>query len=163
MCAVCYILCNWTSTYRALSAYWNAYEELEVTYQMTQCEVFPVRAEQAPGETSLSSICVLESARLTSHLTCSDLLIVVLNSPLRLERASARASEAAQQRQTAVTPSLACAHTYSMLSVCVRLCAWACACVTAANRSLGDKEPLVLVPLSHSHLLCILSLSFFSS
>ena len=61
---------------------------------MAQCEVFPFRAERAPGGTSLSAyICVLES----SHHTCSDLLIVVLNSPLRLERDIVRASEAAQQ------------------------------------------------------------------
>lgn len=65
---------------------------------MTQCEVFPVRAEQAPGGTSLSPcICVLESAKLTFHHTHFDPLIVVLNSPLSLERESVRASEAAQQ------------------------------------------------------------------
>lgn len=67
------------STYRALLAH----KELEVAYQMTQSEVFPVRAEQAPGGTSLSpSICVLESAKMTSHHTSTDLLIVALNSAL---------------------------------------------------------------------------------
>lgn len=43
---------------------------------MTQCEVFPIKAEQAPGGTSLSPFIVC-----LSQLSCSDLLIVVVKQP----------------------------------------------------------------------------------
>lgn len=83
---------------------------------MTQREVFPVRAEQAPGGTSLSlCICVLESATLTLNHTHFDPLIVVLNSPLSLERESIRASEAAQRGED-TDPQNLCDN------VCMEMC-----------------------------------------
>lgn len=115
---------------------------------------FPVRAEQVPGGTSLSpGICVPKSAKPPSHHTRSDLVMAVLNSPLRLERYSVRKSQATRfQLDT---------HQYlhmSMECVCVCVCIRVCMRGSCApNRLQGDKVPLALVPQSHFLIFSILS------
>lgn len=78
---------------------------------MSQCEVLPVRAERAPGGHIIISLHLC-----ASHHTTLDLLILVMNMVLRLQRNGVRASEAAEKLQTLINM---CTH---IQWLCERLC-----------------------------------------
>lgn len=108
MCAAYSV--NISSDTHSLTVMLNAYKELEVTHQMSQCEVLPVREERAPGGHIIISLHLC-----ASHHTSLD-LIMVTNMVLRLQRNSVKASEAAEKLQTLISM---CTH---MQWLCERLC-----------------------------------------